>query len=320
MQTFKNAFANSESMNVILKYERLTKSWLASGLFLASMAAFAASSKAILVKLIYAQATIAPITVLFLRLLIALPFFIWLARLPKLQAQEVAPLTWPTMLVIAWLGFTGYYFSSFADFTGLSYISASLERLLLFTYPGMVLLISCIWYRRWPSPKLLSALMLSYLGLVAAFTHDLTHTENTENLWRGVGWVLLSSFSFAIYYLSAPRPIAKLGSRRFAGLAGIAAFGFTFLHFTATQNPMIIFQLPLEVWLLSAVMAILCTLLPSLFMSAAIAKIGSEKTANVSTLGPVLTLVLAWVILGESMSGLQILGLVLVILGVSRLR
>lgn len=300
-------------------------SWLQkltqNGFLLASLAALTSSSKAIIVKLIYQDTAIEPLTLLTLRLLIAFPFFVWLALFFGKNAQQsFKSIDFKTVLMIFWLGFTGYYFASLTDFIGLTYISAGLERLVLFTYPTLVLLIEACWKRKFPSLKVITGVFICYLGLIAAFSHDLANSANINNLWLGVFWIFLSGFSFALYYLGAGNIIQKLGSRRFTGLAGLAACLFTFLHFSLSSDFSVLFNLPLKTWYLAALMAILCTILPSLLIAAAIAKIGPSSTANIGVLGPVTTILLAWVILGEAMSVLQIIGLALVLYGVSRLK
>lgn len=314
-------FAINERFSIYPSNLAWLKNLLNNGFLLAALAAFASSSKAILVKLIYQDTPIDPLVLLTLRLLIALPFFIWLTlAFGKTARQPLRAINLRTGLVILWLGFTGYYFASLTDFIGLTYISAGLERLVLFTYPTLVMLIEAFWKRQMPSLKTFIGVLLCYLGLSAAFGHDLANASNTANLWLGVFWVFLSGFSFALYYLGAGNTIRKLGSRRFTGLAGLAACLFTFVHFSLTQETSSLTDLPVKTWYLAGLMAILCTILPSLLMAAAIVKIGPSSTANVGTLGPVMTILLAWIVLGEAMSTLQITGLVLVLIGVSRMK
>ncbi|TQV88162.1 DMT family transporter [Aliikangiella coralliicola] len=323
----KRSFANSEISIWPIQLNSLFVWVRNNGYLLAILAALTASAKAVIVKLVYAEAEIDAITLQTLRLLIALPFFIWLA-IPLRRKRDRSPTgitddnfkdSIRNLLMVIWLGFCGYYFASWTDFVGLTYISAGLERLVLFTYPTIVLFIDIIWNRRCPSRKTIFGVVICYLGLVAAFGHDLHQQQTVSNVWRGVGWVFLSGFSFALYYLGASASIKRLGIRRLTGLAGIAAAIMTFAHFAFTNPFSVLAELSDRVWLYTALMAILCTLLPSLLMTAAIAKIGATNTANIGTLGPIITLLLAWWLLDEKISTLMAIGMTLVIIGVSRI-
>ncbi|MET1256031.1 DMT family transporter [Aliikangiella maris] len=308
------------------------KHFIVNGYFLAFIAAFTASFKAIFVKLIYLQSELDAAQLLLLRLSIVLPFFIGMV----VYAHFYKPLN-QTLIsssdnlatdstnriinqlkligLLVWAGFCGYYFASLADFIGLQYISAGLERLVLFTYPTLVLLIEAILFKRLPSAKTWGGVFICYLGLCAALGHDIQFQDPTK-VWIGVGWVFLSSLSFTFYYLSAGRLIRQLGTMCFTGWIGIIATIFTFIHFALTYQHFNFTQLTIEVWLYITLIALLCTLLPSWLTAASIAKLGASTSANISTLGPIFTIVLSWMILTEPFSWLQLIGLILVLTGI----
>ncbi|WP_444998090.1 DMT family transporter [Aliikangiella sp. IMCC44359] len=316
-------FVKSETSNSILSkfsYKQL----LTNGYLLATFAAITASSKAIFVKLIYLDAPITPIELLTLRLVIALPFFIWLACLPKYNSQIrlttfLQDVDKKSLLLILWVGFCGYYFASLTDFIGLQYISAGLERLVLFTYPAMVLLIEAIYFKRKPSNKTWLGVMFCYLGLIAALGHDIQY-QSTLNAALGVGWVLLSGLSFALYYLGAGQLIRLLGPARFTGLAGMAATLFTLIHFFISQDPIQLNKISNQSWFFISMISLLCTLLPGWLTSSAISQLGASTTANIGTLGPVITIILGWFFLGELFSWLQLVGLLLVLFGIKKIQ
>ncbi|MCW9000020.1 MAG: DMT family transporter, partial [Kangiellaceae bacterium] len=223
-------------------------------------------------------------------------------------------------LILFWLGFTGYYFASLTDFIGLSYISAGLERLVLFTYPTLVLAIESIWKRKAPSMTTVSGVFICYLGLFAAFSHDLSQAGQSEEIWIGVGWVALSGLSFAFYYLATSSIVAKIGARKLTGYAGVVATICTLVHFALVGDWTFLQSLTNDVLLLIAAISILCTILPSLFLASAIQRLGPGLTANLGSIGPMLTILIAWWLLGETISAAQVLGMGLVVLGIHQMK
>ncbi|PHV13021.1 DMT family transporter [Chitinimonas sp. BJB300] len=286
--------------------------WLLDGRNAALLAAAGFSLKAIFVKLAYAAGPVDAITLLALRMLLALPAFIWLIH--KAGGEPLSRRDWLGMMV---LGMVGYYLSSLFDFLGLQTITAGLERLILFTYPTLVLLLESAWYRKPISGKLWVGMVLTYLGLLAAFWHDLVHTEASMAVLIGAGWVFLSSLTFSAYYLGTGRYVKQLGSMRLAGLAGAMASGFVLGHFLLVRPVSSLMTLPLAVWGWALAMALFSTVLPIWLAARAVALLGAGKAAAMGTIGPVLTIVFGWMILAEPFSWAQLLGLGLVISGVS---
>ncbi len=186
--------------------------WL--GPLLAGLGVFGFSFKAILVKLAYAWYPVDPLTLLALRMLFSVPFFVamawWSQRRPGVRALTRAD--WASL---AALGFFGYYLASLLDFLGLAYISAALERLILFLYPTIVVLLSALVLRKPITRRALGALVLSYVGIAVVFARDLAASGNARDLWLGGALVFAGAFAYAVYLVGAGGVIARIGALRF---------------------------------------------------------------------------------------------------------
>ena len=293
------------------------KQWPAErlGVALAVVAALGFSFKAILVKLAYAvpQAVrVDAVTLLSLRMLFALPVFVWVAWQSSRQA---APLSRRDGLILAALGMLGYYGASIFDFLGLQYITAGLERLILFTYPTLTLLIGVLFMGKSIKPREAGALLLTYLGIGLAFVHDLEFSGEKDAVLIGGLFVFASSLAYAMYLSGSAPMIKRVGAARFTALTIIVSTLATLLHFVIAQ-PISALNQPLPVYAYSAAMAIFSTVLPVFMLSAAIRRIGASTTALIGTLGPVLTVFLSWWLLDEPLSLAQIAGTGLVLAGV----
>lgn len=276
------------------------------------LAAFGFSFKAILIKLAYPYGVEA-VTLLVLRMSFALPVFAWVGFAASRGAPSLPPRDW---LMIMGLGFLGYYGASILDFVGLRYISAGLERLILFTYPTLTLLLGVVLHKRAVSGREKLAVLLCYVGIAAAFAHDLRLSSDSSAVWIGGAFVFASSVCYAIYLTGSARMIARLGAWRFSALAMLVSTAATFAHFLATQ-PLATLAQPWQVYVLGAAMALVSTVLPVFALAAAIRRIGSGQAALVGMVGPVLTIVFAALLLGEGFSAAQMLGATLVIVGVA---
>ncbi|HEY9103918.1 DMT family transporter [Chitinimonas sp.] len=286
--------------------------WWHDGRTLALLSAAGFSLKAIFVKLAYAAGPVDAITLLAMRMGLALPAFIWLVW----QAGG-DPLSTADKLGMVVLGMVGYYLSSLFDFLGLQYITAGLERLILFTYPTLVLLMEAAWRRQRIAGRVWAAMGLCYLGLLAAFWHDLRHTAVSSLVLMGAGWVFLSALTFSAYYLGTARYVKRLGASRLSGLAGAVASGFVLGHFTLVRPLSAVFSQPTAVWGWALAMALVSTVLPIWLAARAVERLGPGRAAAMGTVGPVLTIVFGWIILSEPFSMMQLVGLVLVLAGVS---
>lgn len=279
---------------------------------LALVAAFGFSFKAILIKLAYPHGVEA-VTLLALRMGFALPVFLWVGLAASRNAPALSLRDW---IAVGALGLLGYYGASILDFLGLKYISAGLERLILFTYPTLTLLFGLMLHGRRITRREGLALGLCYAGIAAAFAHDLQVAGDTSAIWLGGGLVFASSISYALYLSGSAGMIAKLGAARFAALAMLVSTAATGGHFLATQ-PLAALRQPWPVYALGAAMALFCTVLPVFALSAAIRRIGSGQAALVGMVGPLLTIVFAWLLLDEGFSIAQMIGVALVIAGVA---
>lgn len=283
-----------------------------AGIALAILAAFGFSFKAIFVKLAYAAAPVDAVTLLALRMSFALPIALWATLW---LCRNAPPLTRKDWGMLVALGLLGYYGASILDFIGLQYISAALERLILFIYPTMTVLIGVLFMGKRLEKRQIAALLLTYAGIGLAFAHDLQVAEDLKAVLIGAAFVFGSALSYALYSSGAEVAIHRLGTIRFAALAIIVSTVATQLHFLATR-PFSALQLPVEVYAYSAAMAIFSTVLPIFWQSAALRLIGSARTVLIGTLGPILTIVFAWMLLAEPVSLAQLAGAALVLAGV----
>ncbi len=283
------------------------------GVALAVLSAAGFSAKAIFVKLGFRYGASAE-ALLALRMLFALPFFaamLWLC-MREGALRRIGRRDWKLVVL---LGLCGYYLSSLFDFIGLRYISSALERLTLFLYPTLVLLLSVIFLGKRYSVCVWLAVALAYLGAGLALSHDLSDAALGADVWVGVGWVSLSMLCYAVYVAGSGEVVGRVGATPFSALATLVACFAVLAHFALTQ-PLETLVLPGEVYLITLSMALFSTVFPVWALTQAIRLLGAGRAASISTLGPVLTLSMGWTVLGESFSWTQIAGAALVIAGV----
>lgn len=282
-----------------------------TGIALAILAAAGFSSKAIFVKLGYVY-PVSAVTLLALRMAMSLPFFVWVAARSHAGAMRIGAADATRLLV---LGLLGYYGASILDFIGLQYISAGLERLILFVYPTLTVLIGVLFQGQRVGRREVGAIVLCYLGIAFAFAHDLNFSEDSRDIWIGGAFVFGSALCYALYLSGSASMIARLGSARFSALAMLVSAGATLLHFVIEQ-PLAALVQPLPVYVIGLGMAIFSTVLPVFAQSAAIRHLGSGRAVLIGSLGPVMTIGLGWVVLDESISLAQIGGAAMVMGGV----
>ena len=264
-----------------------------AGPLLAMSGAVAFSGKAIIVKLAYRHG-VDTITLIMLRMAVALPFFllmVWWA------GRGRAPLPLRDKAVAAALGFSGYYLSSMLDFLGLQYITASLERLILYLTPAVVLLLSWALYGRRASRAQWAAMALGYGGLLLVFGHELT--LDGPRVALGSALVVASTLSYAGYLLYSGEVVRRIGSLRLAGWASSVACGLCLLQFALTRPLAGLADLAPPVAWLSLLNGTVCTVLPVLLVMMAIERIGSSRTAQYGMVGPITTIAMGVLILGE---------------------
>lgn len=280
------------------------------GVVFALLAAVGFSAKAILVKLAYLDSVDA-VTLLALRMLFSVPFFIGIALWAK--RQHAKPLSRHDRMLVLALGVIGYYLSSFLDFLGLQYISAGLERLILFLYPTMTVILSALIYKRAVGGKVVAAMALCYAGIVLVFLHNAEMKQ--DGILLGASLVFASTLSYSVYLVGAGHAIARIGTTRFTAYAMIVASAASLLQF-GVMRPVSALDLPLRVYELAIAMAVFSTVLPTFLLSYAIRRIGSGSASLIGSVGPVSTIYMAYVFLNESISLLQIVGSSLVLGGV----
>lgn len=286
----------------------------ATGVLCAILGALGFSFKAILVKQGYRYG-VDPMTLLALRMLYALPFFMLMAWHASRRTQRpIERSDWFPLLLI---GFFGYYLSSYTDFLGLQYISAGLERVILYTYPSLVVLLTALNQRRRPQRQLLLSLMVCSAGVALAVWHDVQIAS--RNLTLGVSLVMVSALSFAVYMWRCGPSIHRLGAARVTAWATGSACIMVLTQFVVLRPIATIGSQPWQVQACGLGMAIFCTVLPIWLNANAVQRLGASRTAIVSTLGPVFTLFLAWAVLGEAISWRMLAGAALVMLGVHRI-
>ncbi len=280
------------------------------GVFFALLAAVGFSAKAILVKLAYLDRVDA-VTLLALRMAFAVPFFIGVAVWARRQHAE--PLSRHDRILVVILGLIGYYLSSFLDFLGLQYISAGLERLILFLYPTMTVILSALLTKRAISRTVMAAMAVCYAGIALVFFHDVGTLQG--GIVVGASLVFASTLSYSVYLVGAGHAIARIGTARFTAYAMIVATSASVLQFAFT-HPLQALEVPARVVELALAMAIFSTLLPVFLLSHAIRRIGSGSTSLIGSIGPVSTLFMAYVFLQERLSVSQVAGSALVLAGV----
>jgi drug/metabolite transporter (DMT)-like permease len=279
------------------------------GLALAMAGSIAFSGKAIIVKLAYRYGVDA-VTLIAYRMLFALPLF---ALLAWWAGRGRARLTRRDWAMVTALGFSGYYLASFLDFAGLAYITASLERLILYLNPTLVLAIGAVVYKRKVNGRQLAALTVSYCGLLIVFVHEVSfHGTNT---WLGTGLVFASAVSYAIYLVASGEEVKRIGALRLTGLASVVACIFCIAQFMVLRPMSALAVAPQVLWL-SVLNATLCTFAPVLMVMMAIERVGASVAAQTGMIGPLSTILMGIVILGEPLTGWIVAGTLLVLTGI----
>jgi len=282
------------------------------------LGAFGFSAKAVLIKLAYDYShQLDVITLMVLRMAISLPFFLVVALWPvnnSTKAEDAQRLNRQDWLMIFGLGILGYYVASYLDFAGLQYISAGLERLILFLYPTFVVLFTAALQRRAINRHQALALALSYAGMILVFVDNRTAMASS-GLLLGSALVLASAIAFAFFLMGSGMMVKRIGSTRFTAYSMTVACLATGLHFVI-QHGVKLLNLPANVYWLALIMAIFSTVLPAFLMNAGISRIGAGSASIISSIGPIGTLALAFLLLNETLTAAQLAGTALVLIGV----
>ncbi len=292
------------------------------GVLCALLGAICFSGKAIIVKILYRYPGIDAETLLALRMLVALPFFIIIAAWPRHPDQ--AALSPRDIAKCGVLGFLGYYLSSYLDFLGLHYVTATLERLILYLGPTIVLLLSVMLRGIRVSRLQIVGLVVSYIGVALAFAPDiflaLSHRPLADaHMTLGSLLVFGSAMSYSLYLIGGGELVKRIGAVRMTAFSGGAASVYCICQYFVLR-PMDhwsdITDFPGPVYALSLVNGTICTVLPILLVMVAISRIGASAAAQIGMVGPVSTILMAAIILGEPVGPWQVAGTILVMTGV----
>ena len=284
-----------------------------TGFLITFLGAVLFSTKAVLVKLAFADSSIDAVTLLALRMLFALPFylgallFINRKNLPRLSRRQ-----WMLTIIT---GLLGYYASSLLDFLGLQYISAGLERLILFLYPTFVVLINALFFRQPVRPLQRWALVITYAGLLVAYMGELDFHQDNQHFVLGSVLVFCCAVTYALFIVGSGRMIPQLGAGRFNALAMLAACAGVLVHFLLTRDIGLLYRDPQFIWY-GLMLAVVATVVPSFLIAYGVKKAGANNVAIISSIGPVSTIAQAHYFLGEPIFWQQLAGTVLVVTGI----
>lgn len=269
------------------------------------------SSKAVMVKLAY-RYHVDAISILLLRMLFSFPFYVIIAYVYRNQNNEVLKGKKDYLWVVLF-GFVGYYLASYFDFVGLTYIKASLERIILFLYPTIVILLNRVFLKQAISKVQMGAILLTYLGIVIAFSSEVA-ISGTDTYLGGV-FILLSAITYASYLVGSGWLIPKFGVMKFTAYAMLVSCICVFIHYSIISD-VNLFSFSWEVYGLGFLIAIFATVIPSFLVSASIKMISSSNFAIVAGIGPISTIILAGIFLNETLTLVQLSGAVVVIVGI----
>lgn len=269
----------------------------------------------VLVKLVYLEG-VDSTTLIALRMLFSAPIYVVLLIYFLRKSERRAKLNCKNVLQVAGVGLLGYYAASFLDLLGLQYVTAQLGRMILYTYPTFVVLLGALFFGKAITRRTVAALILTYCGIATIFSYDLNVFG--EDVITGALFITASAIIFSTYLLFSKSLIEQVGSRIFTCIALIAASTGIFIHFALSHS----FSIHVSnnaLWLV-LIIAIFCTVIPTFFTTAAVARIGADRTGIVAMVGPAFTSVFAVIILSESFTLYHLLGIALTVLGVAILQ
>jgi drug/metabolite transporter (DMT)-like permease len=282
------------------------------GIALLVMANIGFSSKAVIIKLMYRH-SVDTISVIALRMLFALPFYVVIAVWLALRPDNVR-LTRRQWLAVSGLGILSYYVSSMFDFLGLQYVTASVERLILYTYPTIVLILSAVFLRKKITRAQYIALAVAYAGLLLVFAAEI-NLGAQRNLWLGAGLIFFCAITYAIYTVLTGEYVHKVGSAKFTTYAVLAATVPALLQ-VWLYNGFDLFRYPAPVYRFSAWIAIVATVLPTFLLVEGIRMVGANTASLIGLVGPVSVIALGYFFLGEPVTLLQLIGTAVVLAGI----
>ena len=282
------------------------------GFLLATIGVLLHSTKAVLVKLGY-RLEVDAVSLMFLRMIFALPIYVVITILQEWRNRKTQKrLTGRQLGAIIFLGSLGYYVASLFDFLGLEYVSASVERLILFTYPTFVIIIAAVVFRQPIQRYQIIAIAMTYLGMFIMFSADLMGGGMSFQ-WKGVLLIICSALTYAGYLVGSQILLGQISTSRFTGYAMIVASICVITHYLVSSD-IPISEIPTDAFGIGFLMATFATVIPSYLISKAIKLIGASDMGIIGALGPVSTIILAIIFLGETLTLTQMVG-ALVIFG-----
>jgi len=286
-----------------------------TGFIITFIGAILFSTKAVIVKKAFADIKVDALSLLAVRMICAVPFYLIVAFYKTNQGdnKKLTAKQWWFLMV---LGLMGYYLSSLLDFVGLQYISAGLERLILFLYPTITVLITTFFYKQKISTIQKLALLVTYTGIAIAFFGELKIDTGNPNFYLGSGLIFLCAITYGFFIAGSGELIPQVGAIKFTAYAMTVASAGVLLHFFINGNFTVIASGSTKFWLYGILLAVVATVIPTFLISAGLKKMGSNNVAIISSIGPVSTIIQAHFILGEQIFTAQIIGTVLVIAGV----
>lgn len=292
----------------------MTKRSALIGFLIAFIGSILFSAKAIIVKKAFADIDVDALTLLTIRMIFSLPFYLIAAFIVSGQDSNVK-MSRKQWGLVFFLGLFGYYLSSLFDFIGLQYISAGLERLILFLYPTFAVLINAFVFRQKMQRNQKLALLLTYAGIGIAYFGELKIDTSNPNFFWGSFLVFLCSITYSIYIVGSGRIIPQTGPAKFTAYAMLAATAGIFVHF-AIAGSYHTLQQGMDLWWYGILLATIATVIPTFMISFSMKKIGSNNVAIISSIGPVSTIIQAHYFLGEHIFTEQIIGTCLVLAGI----
>jgi len=265
----------------------------------------------VLIKLGYGAAPVSATTLLFLRMVLSLPFFAaagwWLRNEPPLARRDWAG--------IVGLGFLGYYLASLLDFLGLQYIPAGHGRLIMFLYPTLVVLLSALFLGKRATGRELAALAVTYTGIALVLSQQLGAPAEHRLFFFGAALVFGSAMCYAVYLVTGSQLIRRVGSMRFTAYTMLVSTVPAVIQFGILEGAAAL-ELPRIVWYYAILLATVCTVLPVFLVAEALKRVGANQFALIGALGPVSTVLADFALLDGSLTALQLTGGALVITGV----
>ena len=294
--------------------DKRSYSYFIAGMIICLLGAVCFSTKAIIVKLAYRDTAVDSITLLALRMLFSLPFFV-VSAIYSSNKNENVRFTGRQWIAVAVIGCLGYYVSSLLDFLGLQYVSAGIERLVLFVYPTLVLFISALIFKTKIKVLQWVAVVITYIGLFVAFWGEVSFQENSDDFVKGTLLIFVCAVTYALYIVGSGRLIPSLGAAKFNSYAMSFASVAVLIHFIVTSENSLFGQ-SRTIYVYSFLMAVLSTVIPSYLVTEGIKRIGSGNAAIVGSIGPISTILQAYFFLQEPIHAFQLVGTGLILAGV----